>query len=107
MLFTFHLHLQHSCVRGFRYCAWELRDGQFHYFEHPVHLRQDELLERKYLIQTEEQHLSELEAVGIYKDLGDVERAFCSLKDVIDSARLQQCYLPYCTTLIRESRTSR
>ena len=69
---------------GFRYYAWELRDGQFHYFEHPVHLRQEELLEGKYLIQTEEQHLSELEVVEIYKDLSDVERAFCSLKDVID-----------------------
>ena len=43
---------------GFRYYAWELRDGQFHYFEHPQNLQQEEALEGKYLIQSEEQNLS-------------------------------------------------
>jgi len=69
---------------GFRYYAWELRHGQFHYFEHPQNLPQEKALEGKYLIQTEEQNLSALEAVEIYKDLSEVERAFSGLKDVIE-----------------------
>ena len=69
---------------GFRYYDWELKDGQFYYFEHPVHLEQEKALEGKYLIQTEEQNLSALEAVQIYKELSEVERAFSSLKDVIE-----------------------
>jgi transposase len=69
---------------GFRYYDWELREGQFHYFEHPVHLKQEKAIEGKYLIQTEEQDLSAQEAVQIYKELSEVERAFCSLKDVIE-----------------------
>ena len=40
--------------------------------------------EGKYVIQTEEKHLSPVEAVRIYKELSDVERAFSSLKDVIE-----------------------
>jgi transposase len=69
---------------GFRYYAWELRDGRFHYFEHPENLRQEKALEGKYLIQSEEQSLSAVEAVEIYKDLSEVERAFSGLKDVIE-----------------------
>jgi transposase len=69
---------------GFRYYDWELREGQFHYFEHPVHLKQEQAIEGKYLIQTEEENLSAQEAVQVYKDLSEVERAFCSLKDVIE-----------------------
>ena len=41
-------------------------------------------MEGKYLIQTEEQNLSPVEAVEIYKDLSEVERAFSELKDVIE-----------------------
>jgi transposase len=73
-----------NCNHGYRYYDWELRDGQFHYFEHPVHLKQEQAIEGKYLIQTEEQNLSAQEAVQVYKDLSEVERAFCSLKDVIE-----------------------
>jgi len=69
---------------GFRYYAWELKDGQFHYFEHPQNLQQEEALEGKYLIQSEEPNLSAVEAVEIYKDLSEVERAFAGLKDVIE-----------------------
>jgi transposase len=69
---------------GYRYYDWELREGQFHYFEHPVHLKQEQAIEGKYLIQTEEQNLSPQQAVQAYKDLSEVERAFCSLKDVIE-----------------------
>jgi transposase len=69
---------------GFRYYDWELQDGQFRYFEHPVNLKQEQALEGKYLIQTEEPHLSALQAVEIYKELSEVERAFSELKDVIE-----------------------
>lgn len=69
---------------GFRYYDWKLKDGQFRYFEHPVNLKQEQALEGKYLIQTEEPHLSALQAVEIYKDLSEVERAFAELKDVIE-----------------------
>jgi transposase len=69
---------------GFRYYDWELKDGQFRYFEHPVNLKQEQTLEGKYLIQTEEFNLSAPQAVEIYKDLSEVERAFSKLKDVIE-----------------------
>ncbi len=69
---------------GSRYYDWELRNGQFHYFEHPVNLKQEQALEGKYLIQTEEQSLSAIEAVEVYKELSEVERAFSELKDVIE-----------------------
>ena len=39
---------------------------------------------RKYVIQTEEQNLSPVDAVRLYKDLNEVERAFSCLKDVIE-----------------------
>jgi len=69
---------------GFRYYDWKLQDGQFHYFEHPKNLSQEKALEGKYLIQSEERNLSAVEAVEIYKDLSEVERAFSGLKDVIE-----------------------
>ena len=69
---------------GSRYYDWELKDGRFRYFEHPVNLKQEQALEGKYLIQTEEPHLSAVQAVEIYKELSEVERAFSKLKDVIE-----------------------
>jgi transposase len=69
---------------GIRYYDWKLEDGRFRYFEHPVHLKQEQALEGKYLIQTEEPNLSALEAVETYKELSEVERAFAELKDVIE-----------------------
>lgn len=69
---------------GTRYYDWRLQDGKFEYFEHPVNLAQEKALEGKYLIQTEEPSFSALDAVAIYKELSEVERAFRGLKDVID-----------------------
>lgn len=69
---------------GYRYYDWKLEDGRFSYFEHPIHLQHEKALEGKYLIQTEEQNLSALEAVAVYKELSEVERAFARLKDVIE-----------------------
>lgn len=69
---------------GSRYYDWEIKDRQFRYFEHPVKLKQEQALEGKYLIQTEESNLSAPQAVEIYKELSEVERAFAELKDVIE-----------------------
>ena len=69
---------------GVRYYDWELKDGKFRYFEHPVNFKQEQALEGKYLIQTEEKDLSAVEAVRVYKELSEVERAFSGLKDVIE-----------------------
>ena len=73
-----------SCNHGYRYYDWKLGDGRFSYFEHPINLKSEKSLEGKYLIQTEEQNLSALEAVAVYKELSEVERAFARLKDVIE-----------------------
>jgi transposase len=73
-----------ACNHGYRYYDWTLEDGRFSYFEHPTNLQQEKSLEGKYLIQTEEQNLSALEAVAVYKELSEVERAFARLKDVIE-----------------------
>ena len=69
---------------GYRYYDWKLQEGRFSYFEHPVNLEREKSLEGKYLIQTEERNLSALEAVAVYKELSEVERAFARLKDVIE-----------------------
>jgi transposase len=69
---------------GSRYYDWEYRDGRFRFFEHPVNLKREAAYEGKYVIQTEEPHLTPVEAVTIYKELSEVERAFANLKDVIE-----------------------
>jgi transposase len=69
---------------GYRYYDWAYTDGRFRFFEHPVHLKREEAYEGKYVIQTEEPHLTAVEAVTIYKELSEVERAFANLKDVIE-----------------------
>jgi transposase len=69
---------------GTRYYDWRLQDGEFEYFEHPVNLAHEKEIEGKYLIQTEEPNFSALDAVAIYKELSEVERAFRGLKDVIE-----------------------
>jgi transposase len=69
---------------GSRYYDWEFMNGRFRFFDHPVNLKREEAYEGKYVIQTEEPHLTAVEAVRIYKELSDVERAFASLKDVLE-----------------------
>jgi transposase len=69
---------------GHRYYSWRYEDGVFRYFEHPVHFVREQAYEGKYVIQSEEPHLSAVEAVTLYKNLSEVERAFAGLKDVID-----------------------
>src|SRR5262249_30533669 len=68
---------------GGRYYGWELKEGRFGFFEHPVNLQQEQALEGKYLIQTEEPNLSAIEAVAVYKEISEGKRALFELKDVI------------------------
>jgi hypothetical protein len=69
---------------GHRYYDWSCADGVFRFFEHDVHFPREQAYEGKYVIQTEEPDLSATDAVRLYKELSDVERAFANLKDVID-----------------------
>jgi transposase len=68
---------------GYRYYAWELRDGQLHFFEHPTNLPREKKYEGKYLIQTDQTEMTPNDAVAHYKELNEVERGFRSLKDPI------------------------
>jgi transposase len=67
--------------RGYRYYAWELKEGRLEISEHPVNLPREQKYEGKYLIQTDQAGVTPVEAVSDYKDLDDVERGFRSLKD--------------------------
>jgi transposase len=69
---------------GYRYYDWQYKDGEFRFFEHPVNLKREEAFEGKYVIQTEEPSLTAVDAVRIYKELSEVERAFANLKDVLE-----------------------
>jgi transposase len=69
---------------GHRYFGWELRKGQFHYFEHPVNFARETACEGKYVIQSEEPDLSPVEAVAAYKQLNEVERGFAHLKGLLE-----------------------
>jgi transposase len=69
---------------GHRYYDLSYTDGVFRFFEHPLHFAREQAYEGKYVIQTEEPNLSAVEAVQLYKELSEVERAFANLKDVIN-----------------------
>jgi transposase len=68
---------------GYRYYAWQYREGRFQFFASP-NLKREEAYEGKYVLQTEEPRLTPVEAVTLYKQLSEVERAFANLKDVIE-----------------------
>jgi transposase len=68
---------------GYRYYAWEIRDGAFVFFDHPVNLEREKRLEGKYVVATSEKNLNAQEAVARYKQLTEVERSFRHLKDVL------------------------
>jgi transposase len=69
---------------GHRYFGWELRQGRFHYFRHPINFPRERAFEGKYVIQTEEADLSPVEAVAAYKQLNEVERGFAQLKGLLE-----------------------
>jgi hypothetical protein len=55
-----------ACNHGHRCYGWAYEDGVFRFFEHPVHFTREQADEGKYVIQTEEQNLSEVDAVRLY-----------------------------------------
>ena len=69
---------------GRRYYDWRLEDGCFRFFEHPVNLPREIQGEGKYVLLSEDLDLPAVQVVQLYKELGEVERAFRNLKDVID-----------------------
>lgn len=69
--------------QGYRYYAWEIRDGAFVFAEHPIHLEREKRLEGKYVIATSEKDLDAPGAVALYKQLTEVERSFRHLKDIL------------------------
>jgi transposase len=66
---------------GYRYYAWELKEGTLQITEHPVRLAQEKKYEGKYLLQTDQTEITAVEAVQQYKQLAEVERAFRNMKD--------------------------
>jgi transposase len=68
---------------GYRYYAWEIREGSFRFFEDPVHWPREQRLEGRYVIASSEKDLTALEAVAWYKQLIEVEHSFRNLKDVL------------------------
>jgi len=69
--------------QGYRYFAWELRDGALVFFEHPVHFEREQRLEGRYVVATSETTLTAVDAVAWYKQLTAVERSFRRMKDVL------------------------
>ena len=66
---------------GYRYYAWELKEGLLKITAHPVRLAQEKKYEGKYLLQTDQAEITAVEAVQQYKQLAEVERAFRTIKD--------------------------
>jgi len=69
--------------QGYRYYAWEIRNGAFVFFDHPVHLEREKRLEGKYVVASCEKDIDPQGAVALYKQLTEVERSFRHLKDVL------------------------
>jgi transposase len=69
--------------QGYRYYAWQLREGSFVFFEDPVHYEREKRLEGRYVIATSEANMTALDAVATYKQLTAVERGFRRMKDVL------------------------
>jgi transposase len=67
-----------------RYYSWEVpSEGRFRFWEDPAKLAAEVLREGRYLLKTDDPHLTPLESVDVYKQLSDVEWAYRDLKDVI------------------------
>jgi transposase len=70
---------------GHRYYSWRLTGpGQFHFYEDQEKLAAEMLHEGKYILKSNDNELTAVEAVTCYKELNTVEQGFRDLKDVID-----------------------
>jgi transposase len=68
---------------GYRYFAWQIRNGSFEFFESEKHFAAEKRIEGKYIIATSEKDMTVIDAVALYKDLSNVEQGFRELKDVL------------------------
>ncbi len=70
---------------GHRYYSWQVAGpGQFHFYEDQKKLAAEMLHEGKYILKSNDNELTAVEAVACYKELNTVEQGFRDLKDVID-----------------------
>jgi len=68
---------------GFRYYAWRITDGRLEFSEDENKMKAELAREGRYILKTDDPAIRPAEAVGIYKQLSDVEWAYRDLKDVI------------------------
>jgi transposase len=68
---------------GYRYFDWELKSGKLEFSESEERLGREKKIEGKYVVMTSEKDLGITEAVGLYKELTEVEGGFRQLKDVM------------------------
>jgi transposase len=69
---------------GCRYFSWQVTpEGGFRFQQDAEKLKAELLHEGKYILKTDDPTIVPVEAVGIYKQLSDVEWAYRDLKDVI------------------------
>jgi transposase len=70
---------------GHRYYSWQVAGlDQFHFYEDQKKLAAEMLHEGKYILKSNDNDLTAVEAVACYKELNTVEQGFRDLKDVID-----------------------
>lgn len=70
---------------GHRYFSYKVPGpGQFEFVEDQSKMRAETRHEGKYILKSDHQDLSAVEAVGVYKQLNTVEQGFRDLKDVIE-----------------------
>ena len=58
--------------------------GKFNFYEDQEKLAAEMLHEGRYILKSDYEHLTAIEAVACYKELNTVEQGFHDLKDVID-----------------------
>ena len=77
--------VQHALAarHGARYYSWQIADGRLRFFEDDEKMKAELAREGKYILKTDDPAIGPVEAVGIYKQLSDVEWAYRDLKDVI------------------------
>ena len=68
---------------GYRYFDWKLTGGMLEFSESAERLGREKKIEGKYVVMTSEKDLGVTEAVGLYKELTEVESGFRQLKDVM------------------------
>lgn len=80
---------------GYRYFSWSVdSNGQFSVWVDREKLRCELRLEGTYIIATDQEHLSPVEVVKVYKELADVERVFRESKHFLQLRPIYHCSEP-------------